>query len=753
MKLIQILSVALLSIPCFSQSVKVGEWRDHLSYNKTFDLCVSDEKIYTITDRAVFIYNTEDNSVERLNTLNGLSDIGVSAITETGNLVLIGYENGNIDLISNFGTHNLADIKRANIIADKTINSINVVDHLAYLSCGFGIVVLDINRKEVKDTYYIGEEGSYSKVLSTSIAHNNIYATTNSGISKASLEEANLANYQVWEKMDFRKDDHFNHLESFSDYLFANLEGTSYNTDTLYKYDGQNWTIFREPYTNMSIKATEETLTLCSPFGVTVYNADLNQTHHISSGLFQFDKKYFNAGIFIDNNHYWIADKYNGLLHYDNSVAENILPSGPIDSDVAQIKNFGDEIWLAHGAKNENWDPTWTKNEISILNNDNWSATNSLLENEIWDIVAINQDENKTYVASWQKGLVELDYKDWNTLYNESNSSLQTRAEHNDLVNIGDIKFDSEGNMWCTNSQTEKPLSVKYTNGEWEAFSLGSSVTNSQNIAKLIIDQNDQKWIQLRNNGMVVFDEKRSGTKTRKLSNSESDGNLASDRVYSIAEDLDGEIWVGTDNGISVFYNPDEIFEGENASQIIVSLGEHNQNLLDGQRINDIEIDGANRKWFATNNSGVIVTSENGTEEIHHFTEENSPLFSNKVIDIEFNDITGEVFISTDKGLISYRSGATKGNANFNNILAFPNPVKPDYQGLITIKGVTTNAVVKITDISGNLVFETTALGGQAVWDGKSFSGNKVQSGVYLIFCSDEDGNISQVTKLLFIKG
>lgn len=752
MKIFLKLLIVLISTQCFSQSVKVGEWRDQLSYNKTFDVCVANDKIYTTTDRAVFIYNTEDNSVERLNTLNGLSDIGVSAIAEKNNTIIIGYENGNIDIRNNYTTHNLSDIKRANIIADKTINSIDIENNIAYLSCGFGIVLIDLNKREIKDTYYIGEGGNYINVHATALAHNNIYAITNSGITKASLDEANLANFQVWETMSFRENDHFNHLESFNGNLFANLEGELYDTDTLYKYDGENWSIFREPYTNVSVKASEEKLTLCSPFGVTVYNENLNQTHHISSGLFDFDKKYFNAGIFEDN-HYWIADKYNGLLHFDNTIAENILPSGPINSDVAQIKNFGNEIWLAHGAKNENWDPTWTKNEVSILKTDDWSATNTLLENEIWDIVAINQDQNKTYIASWQKGLVELDYTDWNTLYDESNSTLQSRAEHNDWVNIGDIQFDSEGNVWCTNSQTVKPLSVKYTNGEWESFSLGSSVTNGQNIAKLVIDQNDQKWIQLRNNGMVVFDEKRSGTKTRKLSNSESGGNLASDRVYSIAEDLDGEIWIGTDNGISVFYNPDEIFEGENASQIIVSLGDHNQNLLDGQRINDIEIDGANRKWFATNNSGVIVTSENGTEEIHHFTEENSPLFSNKVIDIEFNDVNGEVFFATDKGLISYRASATKGNPNYNNILAFPNPVKPDYEGLITIKGLTTNAVVKITDISGNLVYETAALGGQAVWDGNSFNGNRVQSGVYLIFCSDEDGNISQVTKLLFVKG
>ena len=257
-------------------------------------------------------------------------------------------------------------------------------------------------------------------------------------------------------------------------------------------------------------------------------------------------------------------------------------------------------------------------------------------------------------------------------------------------------------------------------------FFTGKWITETQDLAKLLIDKNDQKWIQLKNNGLIVFDERRQGIKTRKLTNSENSGNLASNRVYSFAEDLEGEIWIGTDNGVSVFYDSNTIFQGENATQVVVTLGDYNSYLLEGQQINDIEIDGANRKWFATNNSGVIVTSASGVEEIYHFTTENSPLFSNKVLDIEMNGVTGEVFFVTEKGIISMRSESTQGNTDFSEVLVFPNPVKPDYSGPITIKGLITDAVVKITDVSGNLIYETIATGGQAVWDGKSFDGQKI---------------------------
>ena len=753
MKKILSLSLIFLSINIQAQSLKVGEWRDHLSYKSTYDVCQIGNKIYTSTDKAIFVYDINDNSVERINTLNDLSDTEVSTIESDGENLIVCYANGNLDIINSGKTHNLPDIKRASLIGDKRINHINIIDHIAYLGCGFGIVVLDTERREIKDTYLIGNNGAQINILSTCFAHNNLYAATESGIYKANINHPNLTNYEAWTKIDAHSNSRISHLTAFSDLIIVNLQGELFNTDTLYTFNGEIWALFDQNHSNVSLKSSDTELTITRRYGINIFDTELNQTRFLSSAEFNLAKTDFRSSIFTQNKEYWITDKYNGLLHFDQGFHESIQPSGPYISEVAQIKNFGDEIWLAHGDKNENWDPTWTKSELSILKEDLWSTSNTILDNDIMDIVAINQHEGHTYIASWQNGIVSLVGTDWETLFDTNNSSLQKRAIHEDWINIGDIQFDSEGNLWCTNSQTYEPISVKYTNGDWESYSLGSSVTEHQNIAKMIIDKNDQKWIQLRDNGMVVFDEQRSGTKTRKLTNSESGGNLASDRIFSFIEDLDGEIWVGTDNGVSVFYDPGYIFEGENASQITVTLDGHNTYLLKGQRINDIEVDGANRKWFATNNSGVIVTSENGTEEIHHFTTDNSPIFSNKIIDIEFNDQSGEVFIATDKGLISFRSKATKGNSDFADVLVFPNPVKPDYEGPITIKGLVTDAVVKITDISGNLIYETVALGGQAVWDGKSFEGKRAHSGVYLIFCSDEDGKVTHVSKLLFIRG
>ena len=286
---ISIISVVYLQ----AQSLRVGEWRDQLSYKSVYNLCEVGSSIYASTDRALFEYNTIDNSIERLNTLNKLSDTGVSATAGTGNTLIVAYDNGNIDLIRGSSTVNIPDIKRASIIADKSINHINVNNRFAYFSCGFGIVVIDIDREEVKETYFIGDFGSQMNVLSTSIAHNSIYAATERGIYRADIDHPNLSDYKAWEKLTAHKNSRVNLLESFNDLLFVNLYGEEYSTDTLYHFNGDNWVLFEQESTNVSLKATPKKLVLTRRFSVSVYDQNLNSTHYLTSNEFNLDKTDF----------------------------------------------------------------------------------------------------------------------------------------------------------------------------------------------------------------------------------------------------------------------------------------------------------------------------------------------------------------------------------------------------------------------------------------------------------------------------
>ena len=246
MKKTVFLSCLIYTVFTQAQSLRVGEWRDHLSYKSAQDVCQVGSSIYVSTDRSLFEYNTGDNSIERINTLNRLSDTGVSSIGANENTLIVAYDNGNVDIIRGNKTVNLPDIKNASLIADKRINHVNIDNNLVYLSCGFGVVVLDLDREEVKDTYFIGEYGAQTNVLSTCMAHNSIYAATNKGLYRADLNQQNLADYNAWEKLSAHSQSRVDLLESFNGLLFVNLHGEEYNTDTLYHFDGNNWVVFEQ---------------------------------------------------------------------------------------------------------------------------------------------------------------------------------------------------------------------------------------------------------------------------------------------------------------------------------------------------------------------------------------------------------------------------------------------------------------------------------------------------------------------------
>jgi len=342
--------------------------------------------------------------------------------------------------------------------------------------------------------------------------------------------------------------------------------------------------------------------------------------------------------------------------------------------------------------------------------------------------------------------------------YQNTQGVLDTTFYSNNRIQISDIKFDNNNNLWGLNSQVEKPLFVKTAKDEWFSFSMNQDI-NGLYFDELIIDQANRKWGIIHDGGLFVYSDNNTlsnhlDDEYKILNTNSGNGNLPSLNIYTIIEDLDREIWIGTDKGVAVFYYPELIFSGFNfdAQQILIQEGEYGQYLLSTERINCIKIDGANRKWVGTESSGLYLLSDDGLEQIHHFTTTNSPLFSNKIIDISINQLSGEVYIATDKGLISYRSDATIGEVKQEETYIFPNPVRENYQGNIAISQLVNNALVKITDINGVLVYQTIANGAQANWNGKNFNNEKVGTGIYLVFSVDSNGLEKIVSKILFIK-
>jgi ligand-binding sensor domain-containing protein len=427
----------------------------------------------------------------------------------------------------------------------------------------------------------------------------------------------------------------------------------------------------------------------------------------------------------------------------------------------------GNDLYIAPGGRDASFIPIWIAPQIYHFDNANWNniaGYNNPVMNQAHDVVSIAVDpfdSKHVFAASFGRGLLELYNDSVVKRYNESNSTLghHTSSDTSD-IRVGGISFDAAGNLWAVTCHNNKCLSMK-KGDKWTGFNI--PIVNESDLGQILIDKNGQKWIQMRYgntnpNSILVFTD--NGTPDNNLDDKSillnsvvGNGNIPGTTVFAMAEDKKGEIWIGTEKGVAVFYSPENVFQpGQNfdAQRILVTQGSYVQYLLENETVTAISVDGANQKWIGTDRGGVYLFSEDGTKQIYHFTSENSPLLSDRITCIAINQ-DGEVFYGTDKGVISFRAPATPGGDTNENVYAFPNPVKSDYEGYIAVKGLVSNAQVRITDINGVLVYSTRAEGGQAVWDGKNFDGRKAQSGVYLVYAANDTGTEKVVTKILII--
>jgi hypothetical protein len=761
----------------FSQGIAIGEWRDHLPYSNCVSVTEGDGRIYCATKYAVFYLDKSDNSIHRMTKVNYLSDIGVSRVAYHKSLktLVVTYTNGNIDLIENDVVTNLSDIKRKIIPGLKSINNILFIDKYAYLSCGFGIVVLDVERKEINNTYYIGLNGAHINVLDMTTDGTKLYAATESGVYEATLSDPNLSDYHSWTKHTEmpHPDGKFNCAAYFHNTLYVNYSCSGYNDDTLYTYKNGIWNYYDPAYSfnKFRIKVCNDELVVVNEDNIDF----IDSLGHIISRIYTYNWPGITSSpaprdAIIDENEpkiVWIADANFGMIkNVDTWSSTSFYPNGPSTTNALYISVENSNLWVAPGGHDETWNNIYNGDGIFSFINEEWktysSSTIPALDT-IYDFITIKVNPANpadVFAGSWSRGLVEFYNQSLINVYDEKNSTLMGNqlTYPNNRTRVGGIAFDASGNMWVTNSGVNTALNVKRPGTGWTAFNFSGYVNNNE-VGDLVIDKNNYKWIILpRNNGMLVFDDNNTisnitDDNLKKLSSATGNGALPSNNVYSIARDNDGEIWVGTDKGVAVFYNPENVFSGSNfdSQQILVDEGGFIQPLLESEIVTTIAVDGDNRKWIGTLRAGAFLMSDDGTKQLLHFTEDNSPLFSNTVNCISIDQKTGEVFFGTDKGIISYKGTATAGDSDYTEVVVYPNPVTKDYNGYIAIKGLVDKADVKITDITGTLIYQTVAEGGQAVWNGKNYSGERAKSGVYLVFCSNSDGSKTLVTKIMIV--
>jgi len=755
-----------------AQQVPVGQWRDELPYTLCNSVTEASDRIYCSTPYAVFYVNKEDLSVVRITKITGLSDIGISCINynKEYKTLVIAYTNANIDLIKNNTIINISDIKRKTILGNKTINDIYFIGKDAYLSCGFGIVVLDINKEEIRDTYYIGQQGSQVNVLAmTTDGHDSIFAATEKGIYKAWVKDPNLANFASWHRdLGIDTAATYNSVVRFNGKILVSKQSGNGISDTICMFSNGLWNRWeRDNYnTIMHLQANDKYLVVSYNYFVCDFDTDLN----LLTTVWTYDPggPYPTDAVADLTGNLWISDTYSGLINYEmqDGVLRHFTLSGPLTASAFSMSAQGNNLLIAPGGRDASYTPLYYQGQVYHFDNVNWkniTASTSPLMGLAHDVVAVAMDpfdNNRVYAGSFGGGVVELYNDSAVRRYTESNSTLRhhTSSDTSD-IRVGGLTFDTDGNLWVVTAHNNSCLSMK-KGDEWTGFTIPA--VNENDLGQIMVTSIGQKWIQMRYgnmniNSLLVFTDNGTPTdpsddRSQLLNSSVGSGNIPGTTVYAMAEDKNGEIWIGTENGVAVFYSPENIFTGQNfdCQRILVQQGSYVQYLLESETVTAIAVDGANQKWIGTDRGGVYCFSEDGTKQKYHFTAEDSPLLSDRIICLALNK-EGDVFFGTDKGVISFRGPATPGGDTNENVYAFPNPVKSDFSGFIAIKGLVANAQVRITDVNGALVYSTHAQGGQAIWDGNNFDGRKAHTGVYLVYVSNDSGTEKVVTKILII--
>jgi len=753
------------------EDLAIGQWRSHLPYHRFQKITQSPTKVFAATAWSIVSVDKVDFSVDFISTVDGLSSTGMGVIgyDNTSDALVLTYTNSEFDIIKDGNIRNFNDISTDGNFTDRTINEIAFDDGGdLYFGTAFGVVKFNLESEEFLYTVDMG-----FPVFDLVILEGNIYAATEDGIYTISkAESVNQQDFNNWRLLDQNDGFPLSYISEEMEVKGQNLFLEMNDSLMVWKDNQLEFVTYQEDLGIRFISSEGEGILIgfnCEPScqGKTIYY-DTSDGSLTEQGSFcVFVPK---AAIEDELGRIWYADGGSGIRIANapgESCGRNLDFNSPNTQNSSEILIHKNKIYIAGGGVKPNGSFAGRSDGIFYYDeNKKWNNYNRftvpLLEQE--DIfldfyrLAVNPVNDKAYFGTFWGGVIEFDGQDF-TIFNETNSSLQG-AEGDELrERVSGMAFDSKNNLWLSNNAAPRALSVLEPDGNWTSF----FVSSFNNISQMVIDQLDYKWMIIdgTGQGILVYDD--GGTiddisDDRERIISSSNSLLPDNDVLSLEVDLDGDVWVGTSNGVIVFECGSLVFDDDSCqgSRRVVEendFDDDNEYLLKGEAVTTIAVDPANRKWFGTTN-GIFVQNSNGDKQIARFEESNSPLFDNIIIDIAINKENGEVFIGTNKGVLSYKGEAVEGTAiNSAAAYAYPNPVRPEYTGPIAIKGLAENANVKITDVNGGLIYETQALGGQAVWDGKDYNGRKASTGVYLVFSTSKNVNNPDaiVTKILIV--
>ncbi len=762
--LISFLFVLLLAL-----EVKASDdsWTLYPSYHNATYCQVMGGKVYVLASGALYSYDKSDNEVRRYDKITTLSDINIAHIRYSSfiNALVVVYSNANIDILYDDGAvYNISDFKNKQL-PDKTINNVDIQGSTAYLSTSFGVVVLDLENMEFDNTFNTG-----LNTTCTYLFKDRLYTATQSGLYYCETGK-NMLDNGNWEKFN-----------STTLKALGALDGRFYCIAS----DGKLYEILLEN-NNLELVDGSGKFNYLYSDGNALIVISSSSIVKLEGGFTQklcnVNKKY--DFILKNKETYWCCGGYAGLVEAaveNNTIVAKglpLIPNSPIRNYCEYMKFTDSGKLLVSGGHVNYFDNIFYSGTLMEYHceDDRWinlpeDTIRSATGYSYVNICSVDEDPTEPghyFAGSFGYGVYEFREGKFVKHYNHENASLESASSGKyayAYVRVPTVKFDKEGNLWCVNTDVKDVLKVLKKDGTWLSLNY-KEIEYWATVVKPYVDSRGWLWLTAIQGDPGLFCAKRNNTPfdtsddvTRKWLNkfTNQDG-ISYDiyQLYDIAEDKDGAIWVGTNIGVFVIDNPEKFFKDGIFKQIKIARNDGTglaDYFMSGVYIKDIEVDGANRKWIGTNSNGLYLVSADGQETICHFTTENSPLPSDCIESIAINNLTGEVFVGTDMGIACYRSDATAAAPSLdkNSIHVYPNPVRADYGGNISVVGLTHDCVVKIVDAAGYLVNEGVSNGGLYSWNGRNARGEKVASGVYHVLTYDSDGNEGVATKILITR-
>lgn len=763
----RIVSIVAMLFMVLAAKAGIGEWILYPSYHNATHCEIVGNKVYVLASGALYSFNESDNELYIYDKINTLSDVDIQFIAYSKDIeaLVVVYSNANIDLLYNDGSvYNISDFKNKTL-PSKKINNIDIQGSTAYLSTEFGVVELDLAKQEFTNTYNTGYN-----TLCAYLFGNNLYTGTTTGLVRCDTTQ-NLLDRNNWQK-----------LNSYPIHSLCELNGELYcliKDLGVYTYN---------PETNrltLIVKREGEKYNSLTLTGGKIIAHAVGKMAVIESGnahnVVPLDRSI--SSIKFAANTLWVCKGYGGLVKCEivnntiKEASEPIQPNSPI-RNYCEFMQFTSSGKLLVAGGNLNYFDTkfydGTLMEYTPANDEWFNLPEDIIKETTGlnyvNICSVDEDpteEGHYFASSYGYGIYEFKGGEFVKHYNHENSALESVLSSgvymNRYVRVPMVKFDSEGNLWCVNTGVQNVVKVLKKDGSWVTLNY-REIENLPTVVEPLMDSRGWLWITslqgepglfCAKTNNTPFDTKDDMSKVWLHKFTNQDGaSYDIYQVYALKEDRNGYMWVGTNTGLFVIDNPENFFNTGVFKQIKIPRNDGTglaDYLMSGVYIKAIAIDGANRKWIGTNDNGIYLISADGQETLEHFTTDNSPLPSNCIESIAIDNSSGEVFIGTDKGIASYRSDATEPREELseNAIYAFPNPVRADYSGPVTIAGLTADCNVKIVDAAGFLVNEGTSIGGQYTWDGCNVKGERVASGVYYVLTYDSNGNEGAATKIL----